>query len=371
MLVRALIVIAAGLSWPLAAAAEGGGSEPGAESPCVVLVLPVGAGPDVELAVRAHLVDVAARVVVVHSDVTAPFREHLARAGELAAANDAIGVVWVDLSSAEGDVLLYLFNREGTRTMVRRLEEDETTPAARVEELGLVTGSMISAVVEGGTIDVRPPEVEAPEPVAAEPARTEPPPPVEEPERGRRRRFDDLEPRPPFIEVTAGYAGQLLHEALPWQNGVRTTVAWLSPSGRWSTGVAYVFWVAAPFEVEGVRLRLQRHSWEVFGSFSVPLRVLRVGGELAFFGELTQRETQEIQGTGAEPESDVILGLAARIRIHVQLWRWLGLSGIVGVDGLVRRVRYLVDTPDSEVEVLLDPLLIRPMVGIALSGRFG
>jgi hypothetical protein len=114
---------------------------------------------------------------------------------------------------------------------------------------------------------------------------------------------------------------------------------------------------------------VERHSWEVFGSFGVSLRSVRVGGELALFGELSRRETLEIQGGAARPESYLQLGLGLRIRLDLQIWRWLGVAAVVGVDGLVRRVRYLVETPESEV--LVDPLLIRPAVGLSLCGRFG
>lgn len=361
MLVRASALICSILVAALPASAEDAAS-----SPYFVIVLPTEAEADVELAVRAHLIDVEAQLVVERLDLSVQFREHLVRAGELASSNGAIGVIWVDFDPTNGDILLYLFDRQGTRTMVRRLEADEDTAAARLEGMALATRSMVTAVVEGGTIDVRPPAPPAPveEPIE-EPIEVEPVPRIE--------RDDDEEPGPPFIEVTVGYAGQLIHERVSWQNGVRTSAAWLSPSGRFSVGLAYVFWLPTDFGFQHAQLRFSRHSWELWGSFSVPLRVLRVGGEFALFGELSRRETSTsntLQGFQAtEPENNLVVGLALRIRLHVQIWRWLGLEALVGVDGLLRRVRYTIETPSNVV--ILDPLLIRPMVVISLCGQFG
>lgn len=361
MLSRATLLVGSILAIALPAAAESDTA-----SPYFVLVLPTESEADLELAVRAHLTDVEARLVVERADLSVQFRDHLVRAGELASSNNAIGVIWVDLDPSNNDILLYLFDRQGTRTMVRRLEAGAATAAARVEETALATRSMVAAVVEGGTIDVHPPappaQVEGP---TEEPIDVEPVP--------RPDRDDDEEPGPPFIEAAVGYAGQLIHESVSWQNGVRTSLAWLSQSGRFSVGAAYVFWVPTDLDFEIARLHLSRHSWEIWGSFSVPLRALRVGGEFALFGELSRRETntttlnQGFQPTG--PENHLVVGLALRIRIHIQIWRWLGIGALVGVDGLLRRVRYTIETPANEV--LLDPLLIRPMIAISLCGQFG
>lgn len=361
MLSRAAVLVGSIVAIALPAAAENDTS-----NPYFVLVLPTESDENLELAVRAHLTDVEAQLVVERADLSIQFREHLVRAGELASSNDAIGVIWVDLDPTNGDILLYLFDRQGTRTMVRRLESGPEAAAARVEEMALATRSMVTAVVEGGTIDVRPPP--PPEPVEVpveEPLEVEPVP--------RPERDIDEEPGPPFIEVALGYAGQLIHESVSWQNGVRTSAAWLSQSGRFTVGLAYVFWVPTGFDFEIAQLRLTRHSWEIFGSFSVPLRVLRVGGEFALFGELSRRVTStsaQYQGfQPADPENHLVMGLSLRIRVHVQIWRWLGLGALVGVDGLLRRVRYTIDTPANQV--ILDPLLIRPMVVISLVGQFG
>jgi len=356
----------------------------------VVVVLPEGAGGDLELAIRAQLADVDVDLAIERVQMGVMLREHLARARELVTAHGAAALVWADVAPEGGEAaeagageagegagretLLYLFDRDGARTMVRRLEAGasgeapgalgEDGAAAREEELALVVRSMVAAVVEGGVIDVRPPP-------AAPPPPPPPPPPPAEPSGAREENRERRPDRPPFIEVSAGYAGQLLHESAPWQNGLRTTVAWLSPGGRFTLGMAYVFWAPTTLGPAESRLRVSRHAFEVIGSFGVPLRVLRLGGELALLGEWNRRETVHIQGTPSGPGDTFVLGVGLRIRLDVRLWRALCLTAVVGVDGLLRRVRYVVDVAPEGEDLVLDPLLIRPFLSLGLAGRFG
>lgn len=220
-------------------------------------------------AIQAHTQGTAARVIIERSPIPgSDLRAQMKHAREVAEEHGADGVFWLDLENDE-EFLLYLFEPEGLRVLVRRIPTSVEDRPAAIESLGVIVGSSSEAIAAGETIGMTPVDTEvelaATEPPEPEPEATvtatatpPPPPPPERPSRAWK-----------ILRVSVAYAGTSYASNMRWQQGGSIAVAGaIAP--RLYLGADYT--VLAPTSVsDPVPLQVMRHPLAVHFGFQQQL----------------------------------------------------------------------------------------------------
>ena len=222
-------------------------------------------------AIQAHTQGTAAKVIIERTPIPgSDLRAQMKHAREVADEHGADGVFWLDLENDE-EFLLYLFEPEGLRVLVRRVPTSVEDRPAAIESLGVIVGSSSEAIAAGETIGMTPVDTEVdlaasepskpeaePEPTISASAVPAPPPPPERPSRAWR-----------ILRISLAYAGTSYAPNMRWQQGGSIAVAGaIAP--RLYLGADYT--VLAPTAVdEPVPLQVMRHPLAVHFGFQQPL----------------------------------------------------------------------------------------------------
>lgn len=289
-------------------------------------------------------------------------------ASSLASEQGALGVFWVDLDDP-AEAVLYLVTVEGDRVLARTIPRDAKNPAATGDAIGIIAGSITSALVGGAVIGMV--EVEAPEPMpepepASEPApvvpvpavRVDVPPPVEP---------IALEPDWYRLRIDARYGGSSLADRTPWSSGFELGMAWrIRPIPYVSLG--YRWGLPVRVEDSDVAFAIDRHGLR--GALGARLEVsARLAVDMEAQASLDLQRSRPIRAdSGIETvrETRSVAGTGAMARARVALGRGVEATFGVGVEVALNRFDYAVFGPSGR-DVRLAPHLIRGQASLGLS----
>ncbi len=289
-------------------------------------------------------------------------------ASALAQEQGALGVFWIDLDDPQ-EAVLYLVTAQGDRVLARTIPRDAKNPAATGDAIGIIAGSITSALVGGaaiGMVEVVAPEPEPepePEPLPApEPIPPAPPTDVlEAPEP------NVAEPQWDRLRIDARYGGSSLADRAPWSSGFELGVAWrIRPIPYVSLG--YRWGIPVRVEDSDVAFAVNRHG--IRGAVGARLGVSdRLAVDLEAQGSLdlqrsaptrvdagieTVRGTRSVVGTGAMARARVALGAGVEATLGV------------GMEVALNRFDYAVFGPNGR-DVRLAPHLIRGQASVGIS----
>lgn len=341
------------------------------EAATVVLAGPVNGDvrqTDVEALVRSFI---APHANVLEVGLPGPAMGLTSRArwaSTLASEQGALGVFWVDLDDP-AEAVLYLVTVGGDRVLARTIPRDAKNPAATGDAIGIIAGSIASALVGGAVIGMV--EVEAPEPMpepepASEPApvvpvpavRVDVPPPVEP---------IALEPDWYRLRIDARYGGSSLADRTPWSSGFELGVAWrIRPIPYVSLG--YRWGLPVRVEDSDVAFAIDRHGLR--GALGARLEVsARLAVDMEAQASLDLQRSRPIRAdSGIETvrETRSVVGTGAMARARVALGRGVEATFGVGVEVALNRFDYAVFGPSGR-DVRLAPHLIRGQASLGLS----
>jgi hypothetical protein len=309
-------------------------------------------------AIEAHAQGVS--LVVERSRLPgADLRAHMREAERLAQLHGATGVFWLDLQS-EDEFLLYLFEPEGLRVLVRRIPTSAADRPAAIESVGVIVGSSSEALASGETIGMTPVDpalTREPEP---ESAPTPVPPPVE--------------PRPPpapaprlwkHLRISLAYAGTTYARNMPWQQGGALAVA-AAVAPRLHVGVEYS--LLAPDRIrEPIPLELWRHPIAAHVGFQQTLvRWLALDGQLAAGLTIDDWRRLDAQRSGLRAVGTV----APWTFLRVFLGGGFSLDVGVGAEFMLGSWRYTWQCEEQRECVAVRPDVVRGRVRGGISYTF-
>jgi hypothetical protein len=218
-------------TWPIIFALAGPPAVPPTEPPPVeaktveidrvVLLEPDTPDPriaDVVAAVRANVPPDEFEIVSVKTPGPSTLGVRVVAAQDAASAHDARAVFWFDLRHEE-EYLVYVYVRDRSAVLRRRVPEAAQSPEVAIETMWLIVRSGAMAIASGsdaGMEMVDPDQIKAEVEAATKPKEAEPevvaPPPV----------IATSEHRPPDLRgvwLSFGYLGEGLARSMPWQSG--------------------------------------------------------------------------------------------------------------------------------------------------------
>jgi hypothetical protein len=357
-----LALALAGLGPPEPTASAG---EAAADPEAAVVVLSLrGEGDELQQAavraIRAHMQGSPVELRIEHSLPSgSDLRSQMRAARELAQRHAAQGVFWLDLEQGD-EFLLYLFEREGLRVLVRRIPTSEQDRPAALESLGVIVGSSSEALAAGETIGMTPvttatevgPGERAPEPA---PTAVRPTQVRSSPARAWKT-----------VRVSLAYAGTSYAPNLRWQQGgVVALAAAVAP--RLYVGADYT--LLSPSRIdEPVSLELWRHPIAAHFGFHQPLvRWLALDAELAGGVTLDRWRRTDLRLAGVRAIGTLAAWVHLRFRVVAQLSVDVG----VGAEVPLNRFDYTFECttapcPDARA-VVPDPVRGRVRGGLSYS----
>jgi hypothetical protein len=211
------------------------------------------------VAIQAHTQGRPVELLVERSPVEGSgLREQMKQARALAEEHDASGVFWLDLENDQ-EFLLYLFEPEGLRVLVRRIPTSVEDRPAAIESLGVIVGSSSEAIAAGETIGMTPVEEVAVVEAETEPEATAPTLPEEKPTVTADAPPASTKPGRAWkiLRVSLAYAGTSYSDQVRWQHGGSLALS-AAVAPRFYVGVDYT--LLAPSTVDQpVPMRIFRH----------------------------------------------------------------------------------------------------------------
>ena len=300
------------------------------------------------LATRAQLAEVGVEIVFVRG-TSGSLSNRVQRAREVASSATTLAVVWLERRT--DSVIVFFYTPRGPHLYSRRLAASGA-PAAAEEEIAIVLRSAVSAVLEGGDVDMA--EVALPEPAPSPKAAAPPrPAPVVE-----TRRETGL------LRVGLGYVGTLYALDTDWQNGATLSLS-IQPRGvRWFAGAAYTYFPPLTVAELGTETEIRRHPGELFGGFELELEPLWFIAEGAFIGDSVERSTPNVSDMLlANPDSQRWLwAVSTRLGCAVPVGARARLFFTVGAEFLLNRFDHVVSSGAAGSEPVVSPMLARPRV---------
>ncbi|MBN1770848.1 MAG: hypothetical protein JXB32_06300 [Deltaproteobacteria bacterium] len=306
-------------------------------------------------AARAQLADLPVEIEVVWVETMTPgLREQLGVIRVLAAERGAGIAFWVDLESAD-EVMVYVAEPGGGRVLARAIDTGGQPEESRYEITALILRATIEALVQGGEIGVRMPElpdvVSPPviRPVPAPPVA--PPPPVE---------------AVPVLELSGAYAPALQDDGLSVVHAGRLALTWRPAA--WA-GVFAACRLVAPFERENeqVVLSFEPHPFEIgfgvrwtWGDWRLDLSGALVNDVVSWSAQ-PRRDTVETRS----PSWRWVVALAPEVAVR---WSPLGnyaLFAGLGMDFVLNDGPSVVDTPLGPATVV-EPWPVRPFLRLGV-----
>lgn len=293
-------------------------------------------------------------------------------ASGLAKEQGALGVFWIDLDDPQ-EAVLYLVTAEGDRVLARTIPRDAKNPAATGDAIGIIAGSITSALVGGAEIGMV--EVAAPDP-EPEPTREPEHAPESEPAPQPSAPPTDVPPGPgPTVvgpqwdrmRIDARYGGSSLADRAPWSSGFELGVAWrIRPIPYLSLG--YRWGIPVRVEDSDVAFAVGRHG--IRGAVGARLDVSRrLAIDLEAQASLDlqrSRPTRVDAGIETVQQTRSVVGTGAMARARLALGADVEATLGVGLEVALNRFDYAVFGPSGR-EVRLAPHLIRGQASVGIS----
>lgn len=301
-------------------------------------------------ALRGQLRELDVEVLVVRS-LQEPLASAARRAKQLAKAQQALGVIWLELPPPRLSVFLY----DASGHLYARDVESDGSAASQSEAIAIILRSAIAAMLEGERVTMA--EVRMPPPDSGAAVPPAPPPAPRSPARvpsGDRA----------YLHLGLSYVGTLFARRTPWQNGAALALTAAGPDSPLFFGVDYTQFAAVELESNGVGTRVQRHPIEAFGGLRLRVGAVFFNVQGALSADYLVRTTQHVgDGLLAAPTSKRWLwAMSTRLGVTVPVWH--RLSGVlnVGADFVLNPFHQVVQRKSAGDEVLGSPLLARPRV---------
>jgi hypothetical protein len=295
-------------------------------------------------AVQAQLGDLPVQLSIERSaEFPATLPDQVGVAADVAARLSATTVFWFDVSIPE-QIFVYLAERGGSRVLVRAV--DATGEVERLESTAVIVRGLVQAVLEGGTIGIQsPPASPPPQPTPPAPGESPAASPVPEPAMPV--------PARSWLGLQLAYAVDFFSDQVTVVQGVAAGLLFhVDPN--WSLFAAYRVLTDADASGGGVDLSVSRHPMELGVRFRWPLGDWDLGA--SFFGVadyLTRETVSRSSGMAVVGNNSAWLGGIGLV-LHTS-YRIAGSFRVFldgGIDALVNRVEYVVQTSDGQSVVL-------------------
>lgn len=297
-------------------------------------------------------------------------------AAQLARERNAVGVFWVDLDDAD-DVVLYLVVPSGDRVLARTIPRDAENPAATWDALGVIAGSISSALLGGaevGMVEVEPepepaaePELEPePEP-EPESVVTSPPPSATE---NAPAPHEPLRPQWQRLRLSLGYVGASLANRAIWTNRIGLGFDWRIDPVPY-LGLHYGWGIPIRVSDADLVFAVDRHVIEAHAGARLPASK-RLAVDLEGLAALDLQRSRPIRSSpGIERQAATrpVWAVGARSRLRVRISRSVELFASLGVEAALNRFDYVVFSPNG-ADVRLSPHLVRGELALGASWGF-
>lgn len=326
-----------------------------AESRRVVLVLDEAEGSgqaiDTHLfgALRGQLRELDVEVLVVRS-VQEPLASATRRARQIAKAQRALGVIWLELPRSGPSVYLY----DSSGHLYARDVEPDGSAVSQSEAIAIILRSAIAAMLEGELVSMTevplPPPSGGPVPVPA----LLPPAPRSPSGAATGDRA--------YVRAGLSYVGTLFARRTTWQHGAALVITVAGPDSPLFFGLDYTQFAAVELESNGVRTRVERHPIEGFGGLQRQVGPVFFNVQGALSADYMVRTTEHV-GVGflATPASRRWLwAVSTRLGVTVPVWRRLYGVLNLGADFVLNPFHQVVPQTSASADVVGSPLVARP-----------
>jgi hypothetical protein len=338
----------------------------------VVLLEPAAGDPqiaDVVAAVRANVPREGFEIVSVKTPGPSTLGVRVVAAQDAAIEHDARAVFWFDLRHPE-EYFVYVYVRDRSAVLRRRVPEAARSPEAAVETMWLIVRSGAIAIASGTDAGM---ETVDPDQIAAEVEAANKPAPEPPPEREPPPVVARSEHRPPTLRgvwLSFAYLGEGLGRSIPWQSGGSLELSYAVH--RWvKLGIGYG--VVGGLPVRSPELHVLRHEVAaVLGIGGPVLPRLRVEARLLPAVELSQWRTPADDGEGLRVVGKTAAELVLRIWLVPQLSFDIGAGASVAFnrfDFVLCEEQATACTGDAR-RVVLSPWRVRPRGRVGLSALF-
>ncbi len=336
----------------------------------VVLLEPVDADAriaDVVAAVRANVPPEEFEIVSVKTPGPSTLGVRVVAAQDAAREHDARAVFWFDLRHDE-EWVVYVYVRDRSAVLRRRVREAAQSPEAAVEAMWLIVRSGAMAIASG--IDAGMETVD-PEQVAAEvKAATEPEPPPEPAPKPMAK----SEHRPPLLRgvwLSFGYLGEGLAGAVPWQSGGSVELAYRVHRFV-KLGIGYGVVGGLPVR-RPAELHVLRHEIAAVLGMGGPVTPrVRVEARLLPAAELAQWRAPADDDAGVRVVGKLAAELVFRVWLVPQLSLDLGAGASLAFNDFdfVQCEEAASSCSGEARRVVLSPWRVRPRARLGLSALF-
>lgn len=260
------------------------------------------------------------------------------------------GVLWIRLATSPGKPhAIFLYEVETDRLLGRRVPVQVDSPAAAIEIVANIAGSVVAESVNGSVaaLEEVDPETLEPETETEEKTKPETDPTSRQPKPGPERPPESFA----RVWVMAAYAGNTFSDAVMWQNAVALGGAWSPVPGAF-LGVRYDVVFATRIRLDDLQVTIRRHPVTLEGGYRF---TLNDRFDVEFFGRATvDPTTRTTTGGGTPTQLRVFSGAGGGIGLGYRPIRQLRLAVRAGADALLTRAAYVYDDAGTQA-VALNP----------------
>ena len=350
--------------------------------------------PELEQEVRAATLAYIGSLDVEVLDSSTPHAtlpEAAAAAAELTELFELDGVFFV-LTERKNRLSIYLYERQGPRLWVQTMDVRAESMQSTIEAVGIVVASASRAILAQTPVGMEPapmPPPPRPPPQPEPEPEPDPTPPDRAKERRRaeqqrvrtarrtrrRDRAEDVATRlqryqDAFVTLKAGYLGEHVSPTTPWQSGARLRGQVTMPNAlTFALGYRVVPAIRATAGLH--RLVVRRNPIDLSLGYRAPLpRGWFLAPEIAATIDLARRtaRTDDDQASSQPPQTSLAVGVGPRLSTGLTFAARFAVWVSVGVDLWIRRTRFGIAVPDTEL--LIEPRLVRPWAGLGFSFSF-
>ncbi len=300
-------------------------------------------------ALRGQLRELDVDVLVVQSSQE-PVASAARRAKQIANAQRALAVMWLELPPAGPSVFLY----DSSGHLYARDVEADGSALSQSEAIAIVLRSAIAAMLEGELVTMT--EVQLP----ATGSEAKPPPAVPPAPRAMPRSVASH--RGPYLRAGLSYVGTVFARRTPWQHGAAVVLTAAAADSPLFFGLGYTRFASVELESNTVQTRVQRHPFEALGGLQLRIAnvFFMVQGGLA--ADYLVRTTEEVSGglLPAPVSRRWSWAMATRLGVTVPVaGRLYGVLNI-GADFVLNPFHQVVPQADASSAVVGSPLSARP-----------
>ena len=324
---------------------------------------------DVVAAVRANVPPEEFEIVSVKTPGPSTLGVRVVAAQDAATEHDARAVFWFDLRHDE-EWVVYVYVRDRSAVLRRRVPEAAQSPEAAVEAMWLIVRSGAMAIASGtdaGMETVDPDQVAAEVKAASEP---EPAPPTQPPTPSTAR-SEHSPPQLRGVWLSFAYLGEGLASTVPWQSGASLELAY-AVHRFVKLGIGYGVVGGLPVRTPA-ELHILRHEIAAILGVGGPVHPrLRVEARVLPAAELSQWRTPADDGTGLRVIGKAAAELVFRVWLVPQLSFDLGAGASVTFNDFdfVQCEATASECTGDARRVVLSPWRVRPRARVGISALF-